>query len=191
MNKPQKILTLSLMLILSSLLAVLALMYVDKVSFPPQLASWTSRLYPNSGLQLVLAPYIFWLALGLLGLLLIAALVIIFYPRQYTEVALEEAEAGRLGIKKSALEAYVRTLVQEEGLMPSPTVKAKLFRHRFKIYVSGKIIPRVAVPEKVAILERQISLGLDQFFGIKKKLDYQVLVTHLEPETKARSGRVE
>ncbi|WP_156009196.1 alkaline shock response membrane anchor protein AmaP [Streptococcus ruminantium] len=191
MNRVKKISFVSFGFLLSLLVGILALMTVDKVRFPDQVSNLITSLYLKPALQSTLAPYIFWTATAVLIFLLMFILVVIFYPRLYTEVELEDTESGRLEIKKDAIESYIRTLIQEEGIMPSPAVKVKMFRNRFKVYASGRIVPKVDVPAKLAALEKEIRAGLEQFFGIAKKLDYHVAVTHIEPKQKGTSSRVE
>ena len=178
-------------LLLGTLLTILALVFARHVPLPAGVSKGLSWLPLQSLTTAKVAPYIFWSAVVVVALLIISILVIAFYPRLYTEVALENTESGHLQIKKSAIEGYVKTLLQEEGVMPSPTVKVDMYKNRFKVRVSGRVIPRVAVPQKISLLERQIRTGLDQFFGITKKLDYQVVVNHIEPKKTATSSRVE
>lgn len=178
-------------LILGGLLAILTLVFAKHVALPKEVSQGLSWLPLQTLTGATVAPYIFWAALAIATLMMIAILVIAFYPRLYSEVELENTESGYLQIKKSAIEGYVKTLLQEEGVMPSPTVKVDMYKNRFKVRVSGRVIPRVAVPQKLALLEKDIRLGLDQFFGITKKLDYQVIVNHIEPKKLATSSRVE
>ena len=53
---------------------------------------------------------IFWLSLVLTISTLILMIAILFYPRDYSEVMLSEAN-GRLAIKKSAIENHVKSAI--------------------------------------------------------------------------------
>lgn len=191
MRTLKKISLISLSFLLSTLLSLLALLLAEHLPFSVEGTNFLVWLWENAPAKAVVAPYLFWTTVVVVALLLILILVVALYPRLYTEVALENTQSGHLQIKKGAIESYVRTLIQEEGVMASPMVKVDLYRNRFKIRVSGRVIPRVAVPEKLAALEQHIRTGLDQFFGITKKLDYQVAVNHIESKKMATSSRVE
>lgn len=191
MRTLKKISLISLSFLLSALLSLLALLLAEHLPFSVEGTKFLIWLRENAPAKAVVAPYLFWITVVVVALLLILILVLALYPRLYTEVALENTQSGHLQIKKGAIESYVRTLIQEEGVMASPMVKVDLYRNRFKVRVSGRVIPRVAVPEKLAALEQHIRTGLDKFFGITKKLDYQVAVNHIEPKKMATSSRVE
>lgn len=178
-------------LLVGTLLTILALVLAKHIPLPEGVNKVLAWLPIQSLTTARIAPYIFWPAVAVIALLIVFMLIIACYPRLYTELALADTESGQLQIKKSAIEGYVKTLLQEEGVMPSPTVKVDMYRNRFKVRVSGRVIPRVAVPQKLALLEQEIRKGLDQFFGITKKLDYQVIVNHIEPKKTAVSSRVE
>ncbi|MBV1943319.1 alkaline shock response membrane anchor protein AmaP [Streptococcus parasuis] len=138
-----------------------------------------------------LAPYIFWTLLVLMGLLLVFIIVVLLYPRTYTKITLEDGTSGTLLLGKSAIESYVKTILEASGFMKSPNVKVALYKKKFKVDVVGKVIPRVGITEKVAQIEKDIVMGLETFFGITKKVDYTVKVKHLETKESRTSSRVE
>ncbi|MFC3927214.1 alkaline shock response membrane anchor protein AmaP [Streptococcus caprae] len=191
MNKFTKTLIVLGSLVMVVLFGVLALTYADQAFLPPELEVFMSHLRLAPIAQLAIAPYVFWLAVAMIAIFLILILVTIFFPRLYTEVELEDGHSGTLNLKKSALEGFVKTIVQEEGLMASPNVTAKVYKHKFKINVAGKVIPRVGIPEKVERIEQDIRTGLEHFFGVTKNVEYSVSVKHIEPKKTSTSSRVE
>ncbi len=126
-------------------------------------------------LENVYHQYYFWLAVVFFVLVLVAILVVIFYPRLYTEVPLSEDNTS-LVLKKSALEGYVRTAVKETGLMENPSVTAQMYKKKFKIHVKGALDSRFNTAEKVEGLKKGIQQGLQNYFGLEKPVDFNVYV---------------
>lgn len=178
-------------LLFGTLLTILALVFARYIPLPEPISRGLSWLPLQSLTTATVAPYIFWPTVFILIFLIISLFVIVFYPRLYTEIELENTQSGHLRIKKSTIEGYVRTLLQEEGVMSSPTVKVDMYKKRFKVRVNGRVIPRGAVTQKISLVEREIRNGLVEFFGINKRLDYQVVVNHIEPKKTVISSRVE
>lgn len=123
--------------------------------------------------------YLFWGAIVLFLIILFAVLVIIFYPRTYTEVRLEKNK-GSLLLKKSAIEGYVRSAIKTTGLMENPSVTAKLYKKKFKVDVKGRLSSRVGVSDQVKGLEEGITTGFNEFFGLDKPVDFKVYVKDID-----------
>ncbi|HHK1318644.1 TPA: alkaline shock response membrane anchor protein AmaP, partial [Streptococcus pyogenes] len=79
-------------------------------------------------------------------------------------------------LKKSAIESYVATAIQTAGLMPNPTVTAKLYKRKFKIIVKGRLASRVAVADQISGVKEGIEKGLTEFFGINYPVNFKVYV---------------
>lgn len=131
--------------------------------------------------------YFYWIAVTLALLTIIGIVVIIFYPRTYTEVQLSKKQ-GSLLLKKSAIEGYVRTAMQQSGLMTKPNVTAELYKRKFNINVAGKLDSRVAVSEQVNGIKEGIEKGLNDFFGIDKPVKFKVYVKDIA-ETEMKYGK--
>ncbi|MEX2803578.1 alkaline shock response membrane anchor protein AmaP [Streptococcus sp. H31] len=191
MNKLAKLFIILTGIILLTLLGAVAVHYVSLALLPDEFRGIVHFLRTNPFWKEALSPYLFWLALGFMALVLMIIMVVAFYPRTYTEIELEDNQSGKLKLKKSALESYVRTVVEEEGVMKAPNVSAKLYKNKFKIRVSGKVIPRINITEKVLGLKEAIRTGLDAFFGINNKVDYRIDINHIESREQTLSRRVE
>ncbi|HEQ0689286.1 TPA: alkaline shock response membrane anchor protein AmaP [Streptococcus pyogenes] len=138
--------------------------------------SWGMDSFPNL-LDSALSYYYFWTALVLFVITFLTLLVIILYPRIYTEVQLRHKnKKGTLLLKKSAIESYVTTAIQTAGLMPNPTVTAKLYKRKFKIIVKGRLASRVAVADQISGVKEGIEKGLTEFFGINYPVNFKVYV---------------
>ncbi|KHD46739.1 alkaline shock response membrane anchor protein AmaP [Streptococcus hongkongensis] len=123
------------------------------------------------GLQYVF----FWTSVTLAILTIIGILAVIFYPRTYTEIKLDKAN-GSLLLKKSAIEAYVKTALKETGLMLNPNVTATLYKRKFDIDVAGRLDSRIGVSEQVSGIKEGIETGFNEFFGLNKPVNFQVRV---------------
>ncbi|CAM4082673.1 hypothetical protein AT575_03895 [Streptococcus penaeicida] len=136
--------------------------------------------------------YFYWAAVLLALLTIIGILVVIFYPRTYTEVRLKKKN-GSLLLKKSAIESYVATAIKNAGLMSKPNVSATLYKRKFKIDVTGRLDSRVAVSDQVRGIKEGIDAGFKEFFGIDKPVNFKVFVKDIsQVETKhGKARRVE
>ncbi|MGT2686335.1 alkaline shock response membrane anchor protein AmaP [Streptococcus porcinus] len=136
--------------------------------------------------------YFYWVAVALAALTIIGILVVIFYPRTYTEVRLSKNQ-GSLLLKKSAIESYVRTAIQNAGLMTKPNVTATLYKRKFKIDVTGRLDSRVAVSDQIRGIKEGIDTGFKEFFGIDKPVNLKVYVKDIAQTEKkyGKGNRVE
>ncbi|MEW6857140.1 alkaline shock response membrane anchor protein AmaP [Streptococcus iniae] len=119
--------------------------------------------------------YFFWTALVLAVVTLIFVLVVIFYPRTYTEIQLSKKQ-GTLLLKKSAIEGYIKTAVHNAGLMTNPNVSATLYKRKFKVDVVGRLDSRVAVSEQINGIQEGIQKGLQEFFSLDQPIAFKVYV---------------
>lgn len=137
-----------------------------------------------------LAHYFLWAAVVLFVIVCLAILVVIFYPRRYSEVELADNH-GKLKLKKSAVEAYVKTLVQAEGLMTNPKVRVQLYKKKFKVDVKGEITKRSNVLAHAEQLRQNLQTGLKAFFGLEQDISFSVKVKDVVNDKAPRSRRVE
>ncbi|HFI0755871.1 TPA: alkaline shock response membrane anchor protein AmaP [Streptococcus suis] len=191
MNKFTKTVLIGLSLLFLLLFGIVASVFADQSFLPRFFDSFAETFQLARPIREFLAPYIFWTLLVLMGLLLVFIIVVLLYPRTYTKITLEDGTSGTLLLGKSAIESYVKTILEASGFMKSPNVKVTLYKKKFKVDVVGKVIPRVGITEKVAQIEKDIVMGLETFFGITKKVDYNVKVKHLETKESRTSSRVE
>ena len=106
MSKSKKILSLIFCILILTILIPILLDYHKVSGLELHLINW-KRI---SFLGYYLSRYIFWGTLVLSILILLSMLVIIFYPKQHLEIELENA-GGELKLKSSAIEGFVRSVV--------------------------------------------------------------------------------
>lgn len=136
------------------------------------------------------ATLLLWAAVVFAVVLLIAIIIILLYPRLSTEIKLSDKE-GKLFLKKSALEGYVKAILAENRYMENPSVTIKLFRRKFKVNVTGKLLSRENITEKTEKIGQEIRSGLNDFFGIDHKVKFHVQVKNLEEQqTEKKHKRV-
>lgn len=161
--------------IVSSLLFSIVL-NKSKIVKLPNFLTWLNRDYKITNFWYkFISNYLFWSALIILLILLISLLIVWFYPRTSTEILLKEKK-GKLVMTKSSLEGFVKSLVENEKIMKNTNVSSKLYKNNFKVFIKGKIIPRVEISEKLLFLKEQIEKELNEFFGINQKVDFKVIV---------------
>lgn len=124
---------------------------------------------------------IFWLSLVLTISTLILMIAILFYPRDYSEVMLSEAN-GRLAIKKSAIENHVKSAIAASSYMASPKVNVKLTKKKCEVTVKGDIINGVDVVNRTNALQKEIIDGLNAYLGLNHDIYLNVKVLNTEAE---------
>ncbi len=133
--------------------------------------------------------YLFWGNAILALVLLLALLIIAFYPRTYIDIDLP-THGGKLTLKRSAIEGLVREKVLENDYLKSPNITVKLYKKKISIDVKGEIIPRVEIAEKARLLEQEIMDSLKLFFGVEQPVKIKVEVNALNKENKHKQSRV-
>lgn len=135
------------------------------------------------------SPYLFWGNTVLVALLILALLVIVAYPQTYIEITLP-TKGGKLTLKRSAIEGFVREKVLENDYLKSPRIRVILHKNKIHIHVRGEIIPRVEIVEKTQLLQEEILDGLKQFFGVEQYTKVKVEVDAINKETSMKNSRV-
>lgn len=74
--------------------------------------------------------------------------------------------------------------------MKNTNISSKLYKNRFKIFIKGKIIPRIEISEKLLLLKHQIEKELNEFFGINQKIDFKVIVIDTNKTSSKFKNRV-
>ena len=133
--------------------------------------------------------YLFWGNAILAVILIIALLIIAFYPRTYIDIELP-THGGKLTLKRSAIEGLVREKVLENDFLKSPSINVTLYKKKINIDVKGEIIPRVEIAEKSRLLEQEIIDSLKLFFGVDQPVKIKVEVNALNKETNNKRSRV-
>lgn len=180
-------------LVLLTLFGSITVHYVNSANVPEEITHILGYLkfdMPNWA-ESIVANYFFWVAFVLTIVTFVVVIGILFYPRNYTQIKLEDSKSGVLLLKRSAIEGYVRAIVTENEALKDPQISVKMYKKKFNVKVSGKIIPRVDIVEKVDNLKQDIQSGLHQFFGLTKNVKFTVKVKNIEESEKVISNRVE
>ena len=151
------------------------------------------ELMPSSEIPYIgnhLSQYIFISSSILGALLLICLLILIFYPKTYQEVLLDD-KTGNLTLKVSAIEGLVREIVSNNGYIRNPKINVTLYQAKIKIDVKVEIIPIVEIVEKTKEIEQEIKESIQNFFGINYYLKLKIKVSSLAENKSSTSRRVE
>ncbi|WP_186652479.1 alkaline shock response membrane anchor protein AmaP [Streptococcus sp. sy004] len=135
---------------------------------------------------------LFWLSVSLLLLVFLFLLIVLCYPKTYTQLTLLD-DKGKLLLEKSALVGFIKSIVEESGVLEQSQVKVKVSKRRLKVTILGLVAEQNDVVNKLAEVKETVEKGLVEFFGLSQKLSFQVKVKNILPKqtTVRQSGRVE
>ena len=187
MSKSKKILSLIFCILILTILIPILLDYHKVSGLGLNLVNW-KRI---SFLGYYLSRYLFWGTLVLSILILLFMLVIIFYPKQHLEIKLEDA-GGELKLKNSAIEGFVRSVVNENNFIKNPKVRVNSRKNKCLVYVEGEILPSDNIIQRTQSIKDEIGNGLTQFFGLNHGVKLDVSVKDYKPKkpTKKTVSRV-
>lgn len=178
MSKSKKILSLIFLYLILTILIPILLDYHKVSGLGLQLVNW--KRIPFLGYYL--SRYLFWGTLVLSILILLFMLVIIFYPKQYLEIKLEDA-GGKLKLKNSAIEGFVRSVVNENNFIKNPKVHVNSRKNKCLVSVEGEILPSDNIIKRTQSIKDEIGNGLTQFFGMNHGVKLVVSVKDYKPKT--------
>ena len=188
MSKSRKILFLILCILILTILIPVLLDFHKVSGLGLQLFSWklfTWRQIPFVGYYF--SRYVFWGTLILAGLILILMLVILFYPKRRLEIQLADAN-GKLMLKNSAIEGFVRSLVTDHDLIKDPTVSVNSHKNKCMVSVKGAIVPSENIIKRSQLIQEEIESGLKQFFGINQNVKLKISVSDFKPKTPTKKN---
>ena len=192
MSKSRKILFLILCILILTILIPVLLDFHKVSCLGLQLFTWklfTWKQIPFVGYYL--SRYVFWGTVVLASLILLLMLVIAFYPKRRLEIQLADAD-GKLMLKNSAIEGFVRSLLTENGLIKDPTVSVNSCKNKCMVSVKGAIVPSENIIKRSQLIQEEIASGLTEFFGINHKVKLKISVSDFKPKeaTKKTTSRV-
>ena len=186
MSKSRKILFLILCILILTILIPVLLDFHKVSGLGLQLFTWklfTWKQIPFVGYYL--SRYVFWGTLILASLILILMLVIAFYPKRRLEIQLADAD-GKLMLKNSAIEGFVRSLLTEHGLIKDPTVSVNSRKNKCMVSVKGAIVPSENIIKRSRLIQEEIASGLTEFFGITHNVKLKISVSDFKPKEAAK-----
>ncbi|MGR4071199.1 alkaline shock response membrane anchor protein AmaP [Streptococcus parasuis] len=173
------------------LLGLVAIRYSEIVTLPKEVENFLPQWYLHDQTNLVFSNFLFWGSLVFILIILFLSLVFLLWPKRYTEVNLSEDGNGKLLLKKSALEGYVKSVVDANGAMTAPAVQVSIYKKRFKVKVAGQMRSRTAVVQQLSQLEQEIRDGLENFFGLSRPVQFSVAVKEVVDPKQSLVSRVE
>lgn len=187
MSKTKKILLLIFCILILTVFLPILVDYQQASDLGIQLFSWRELNFAA-----FISKYIFWGTLILSVLVLSSILVILFYPKQYLDIQLGTKD-DKLKLKNSAIEGFVRCVVDDYELIKNPTIRVNVRRNKCFVYVEGRIITSDNVSTKCQSIQNEITQGLRQFFGLDREVKLEVLVKNYQPPTqhKKTTSRVD
>ncbi len=178
MSKSRKILFLILCILILTILIPVLLDFHKVSGLGLHLVNWKKISF----LEFYLSRYLFWGTLVLSILILLFMLVIIFYPKQHLEIKLEDA-GGELKLKNSAIEGFVRSVVNENNFIKNPKVRVNSRKNKCLVYVEGEVLPSDNIIKRTQSIKDEIGNGLTQFFGMNHGVKLDVSVKDYKPKT--------
>ncbi|KRK37808.1 hypothetical protein FC62_GL001143 [Amylolactobacillus amylotrophicus DSM 20534] len=185
MTRTKKIVFLFIILILFSLLLANIIANQRAVSLPFSLV--LPVRYPLFSAPIV--NYLFWGSLVALIILLILALIIIFWPID-AQTRLVKKDAGQLTIDKKAIDGFVNSILEQEHWIVDHSVKTRLTRNKIKVSVNGTLRPIFNAREKSSRLINRIETELHSLLGIEDKKKIQIELKDFKSGNKRNAPRV-
>ena len=173
------------------LLGLIAIRYSEVVTLPSEVAGFLPQWYLHDQSNHVISLFLFWGSLTFMLALLIVSLIFFLWPKRYTEIDLSVEKNGKLLLKKSAIESFVKSIVSENGVMADPSVHVSLYKKRFKVKVVGQMCSRTAAVQQMSNLEQEIREGLENFFGLTRPVQFSVAVNEIQDSKSRLVSRVE
>ena len=180
MSKSKKILLLIFCILILAIFLPILIDYHQVSDLDIHLFSWR-ELYA----EFLIARYVFWGTLVLSVLVLISMLVILFYPKQYLEIQLETQE-DTLKLKNSAIEGFVRCLLDEHKMVKNPKIQVHTRKKKCFVYVEGTTVLSDNIANKFEVVQNEITQGLKEFFGIEREVKLEVSVKEYDPQKAAK-----
>ena len=180
MSKSKKIVLLIFCILVLTIFLPILIDYHQVSDLGIQLASWR-----QTAIEYYLARYIFWGLLVLSIFVLLWMLVILFYPRQYLEIKLGTKD-DKLKLKNSAIEGFVRCLLNEHRIIKEPKIKVHTRKKKCFVYVEGTAVLSDNIANKFEVVQNEITQGLKEFFGIDREVKLEVSVKEYDPQKAAK-----
>lgn len=177
MKKGWKVLLVIISIILISTLLPVMLMNNSYFELPFGFASIRSF----SEINYFLRQYLFWSATIFILLLLILIVVILFYPKAKETFVLKE-DKGTLTLKKSAIEGYVSSKLNQREFVEKPRINVHATERKIKVNVNGKLKRTSSLIGKTDVLMKEIQQELQQMLGKEKAIDVNVNFTNFDTE---------
>ena len=118
---------------------------------------------------------LFWLSLVWLVILLIALIVIIFFPSYRKQMKIK-SESGALTIQKKAIDNFILCILKDEKFVANPSVTTIFKAKKIKIKIKGDIRGSdTNIIEKKKYLSTEIETKIKDLFGINERI--QTVVT--------------
>lgn len=183
MSKSRKILFLIICILILTILIPVLLDFHKVSGLDLQLFTWKN--IPFVGY--FLSRYVFWGTLVLSSLILLLMLVILFYPKRRLEIQLADAD-GKLMLKNSAIEGFVRSLVTDHGFIKDPTVSVNSWKNKCIVSVKGAIVPSENIIKRSQLIQEEIATGLTEFFGLNHDVKLEISVSDFKPKSQAKKN---
>lgn len=176
MKKKWKIIiTIMIILLISVLFSVLVNnQYIANLNF------MDPAYYPLIGQWIPI--YLFWSSIFFICCSLIAILIILFLPNNFTEILLKDS-GGKLILKREGIEGLVKSSVQEFSFADISKSKVKLSNKKIKIKLFGDLKQQGDTIEKTNELTNKVKNDIQNFLGITNQIDIHVIFNQLEPKS--------
>lgn len=128
-------------------------------------------------------PYYFFYV-GILFML--AALVYLIYMwtslEDYQWIVLQSKKEGMLQLKNTAIESYVRLIIQENKWLDNTKVKVYTKKDVIHVDISGDLRRTSGIVERTDTLIAQISTALQSFLSLEKSISTNITFRDTTPE---------
>lgn len=168
--------------VIFSLLLLSILLFVALISAIYPLSESFERFRFLTVTNYYVQQYVFWVAVALSILLIIALLILIFYPKTIGTFLLKKGD-GELTLDKKAIEGMVRSHLNEEEFIQSPKVNVKATKNKVAVAIKGELKRTSSLIGKTGTLMEEIEKEIKQLLGTDEPVKVSVKYTGYQAPT--------
>ncbi|NQM55820.1 alkaline shock response membrane anchor protein AmaP [Streptococcus suis] len=173
------------------LLGLIAIRYSEVITMPMEVERALPQWHLHTQTNQVVSQFLFWGSIVFILILITFSLIVLLWPSRYSKINLYEDGSGKLLLRKTALEGFVRSVVDAQDVMTEPVVKTSIYGKQLKVKVTGCLNSRAAAPQQLSNLEQEIREGLEAFFGLPRPLQFTVIAKEIVDSSQRLVSRVE
>lgn len=173
------------------LLGLIAIRYSEVITMPMEVERALPQWHLHTQTNQVVSQFLFWGSIVFILILITFSLIVLLWPSRYSKINLSEDGSGKLLLRKTALEGFVRSVVDDQGVMTEPVVKTSIYGKQLKVKITGCLNSRAAAPQQLSNLEQEIREGLEAFFGLPRPLQFTVIAKEIVDSSQRLVSRVE
>ena len=162
MNRGLKVLNILVSLLLLSVLLTMMILCAPDVDGFLKIQRW--QFVTDFLTNAYFRQYLFWVAGAFSVLLVMAILVMLFYPNSQQNFTLQ-SDGGRLTLEKKAIEGLVRAKLPTRDFVEKPKVTVHATKNKIQVKINGQLRRTSSLINQTETLTTEIRQELQQLLG--------------------------